>query len=252
MSRLTAITVDDEPLALERVSTLVRESSHLSLVGEATNGLQALDLVTEVEPDLIFIDIEMPELSGFGVIAALDGSKIPGIVFITAFEHYAIKAFEVGAIDYLPKPVIKARFDSAVERAMERLSARSPHQSLAVIADANRAERARGLRTRFVVRRGNAHHFVPVQAVDWIDAADNYLQLHAGGRTHMWRGTMKEAEDQLDPKQFVRIHRSAIVALDRIVSITSNESHGYVVELKGGTRLRTSRQYSEQVRQLLV
>lgn len=252
MSRLTAITVDDEPLALERVSTLVRESSHLSLVGEATNGLQALDLVTEVEPDLIFIDIEMPELSGFGVIAALDGSKIPGIVFITAFEHYAIKAFEVGAIDYLPKPVIKARFDSAVERAMERLSARSPHQSLAVIADANRAERARGLRTRFVVRRGNAHHFVPVQAVDWIDAADNYLQLHAGGRTHMWRGTMKEAEDQLDPKQFVRIHRSAIVALDRIVSITSNESQGYVVELKGGTRLRTSRQYSEQVRQLLV
>lgn len=252
MSRLTAITVDDEPLALERVSTLVRESSHLSLVGEATNGLQALDLVTEVEPDLIFIDIEMPELSGFGVIAALDGSKIPGIVFITAFEHYAIKAFEVGAIDYLPKPVIKARFDSAVERAMERLSARSPHQSLAVIADANRAERARGLRTRFVVRRGNAHHFVPVQAVDWIDAADNYLQLHAGGRTHMWRGTMKEAEDQLDPKQFVRIHRSAIVALDRIVSITSNESQGYVVELKGGTRLRTSRQYSDQVRQLLV
>jgi len=194
----------------------------------------------------------MPELSGFGVIAALESSKIPGIVFITAFEHYAIKAFEVGAIDYLPKPVTKVRFDSAVTRAKERLSVRSQDQSQTVIADATRAERARGLRMRFVVRRGSAHYFVPVQDVDWIDAADNYLQLHAGDRTHLWRGTMKEAEDQLDPKQFVRIHRSAIVALDRIVSITSNESQGYVVELKGGTRLRSSRQYAEQVRQLLL
>jgi two-component system LytT family response regulator len=252
MKRLIAITVDDEPLALERVSTLVRESAELTLAGEATNGLRALDLITETEPDLVFIDIEMPELSGFGVIAALDGSKIPGIVFITAFEHYAIKAFEVGAIDYLPKPVTKARFDSAVARAKERLSDRSADQNLTVIADANRAERARGWRTRFVVRRGNAHYFVPVQDVDWIDAADNYLQLHSSDRTHMWRGTMKEAEDQLDPKQFVRIHRSAIVALDRIISVASNESQGYVVELRGGTRLRTSRQYSDHVRQLLL
>ena len=250
MKALRVVTVDDEPLALERVSSLVKDSEGLELVGEGRNGLEALDLIAALEPDLVFIDVEMPELSGFGAIAALEGDRVPGVVFVTAYEHYAIKAFEVGAIDYLSKPVTRSRFAAAVERAKQRLGEHSPEGKALVLAEASRAERQRGNRARFVVRRGNAHYFVPVESVDWIDAADNYLRLHVEGRTEMWRGTMKDAEAELDPAQFVRVHRSAIVAVDRIASISA-DGGAYVIELKSGIRLRSSRQYTERVRDLL-
>lgn len=248
MKSLRVITVDDEPLALERVSTLVRDADGLELIGEGRNGIQALDLITSLKPDLVFIDVEMPELSGFGAIAALEGEAIPGVVFVTAYDHYAVKAFEVGAIDYLSKPVSRARFSAAVSRAKDRLKEKTA--SARVRAEAVRHERQRGERKRFVVRRGNAHFFVPVESIDWIDGADNYLRLHVGDRADLWRGTMKDAEDQLDDAMFVRVHRSAIVAIDRIASI-SPEAGTHVVELKNGMRLRSSRHYSERVRKLL-
>ena len=251
MSAIRVVTVDDEPLARERVSTLVRETPDLELVGEGGNGLEALDLITHLEPDLIFIDVEMPELDGFGVIAALEVDRVPAVVFITAYEHYALHAFEIGAVDYLHKPVTRSRFAAAVERARERLAARSAAHWRALVTAAATAERSRGLRARFVVRRGNTHYFVPVEDVDWIDAADNYLRLHVGPKSHLCRGTMKQADDELDPARFVRIHRSAIVAVDRIVSIRSHESGSHVVELRGGVRLRSSRQYADRVRTLL-
>jgi len=251
MSAIRVIAVDDEPLARERVTTLVRETPGLELVGEGANGLEALDLISRLEPDLIFIDVEMPELDGFGVIAALEVDRVPAVIFITAYEQYAMAAFDVGAVDYLHKPVTRSRFAAAVERAKERLAARSVAHWRALVAGAALAQRSRGLRTRFVVRRGNTHYFVPVTEVDWIDAADNYLRLHVGPKSHLSRGTMKQAEDELDPAQFVRIHRSAIVAVDRIVSIRSHEAGSHVVDLKGGVRLRSSRQYAERVRALL-
>jgi len=193
----------------------------------------------------------MPELSGFGVIAALAGVRLPGVVFVTAYERYALQAFEVGAIDYLHKPVTRARFAAAVERARERLGRSTAEQRDVLVAQATAVERARGPRIRFVVRRGSAHHFVPVAEVDWIDVADNYLRLHAGGATHLWRGTMKEAEEELDPARFVRIHRSAMVAVDRILAIRSQDAGGHVVELRSGVKLRSSRLYAERVRALL-
>jgi two-component system LytT family response regulator len=250
MSVLRVLTVDDEPLARERIATLVRETQGLELVGEGSNGLEALDLISQLDPHLLFIDIEMPELSGFGVIAALDRSSVPGVVFVTAFTHYAMQAFDVGAIDYLHKPVTRARFLAAVERAGERLAHASAEQRRALVQEAAQAERARGLRTRFVVRRGDTHQFVPVTAVDWIDVADNYLRLHVGARTHLCRGTMKEAVEELDPACFVRIHRSVIVAVDRVVAVRSRGA-SYALELRGGTRLRSSRPYAKQVRALL-
>ena len=134
MSVLRVLAVDDEPLARERIVTLVRETQGLELVGEGGNGLEALDLISRLDPDLLFIDVEMPELSGFGVIAALDRSSVPGVVFVTAFTHYAMQAFDVGAIDYLHKPVTRARFLAAVERARERLA----HGSSAKGATASR------------------------------------------------------------------------------------------------------------------
>ena len=141
----------------------------------------------------------MPELSGFGVIAALDGARVPAVVFITAFERYALQAFEVGAVDYLQKPVTQQRFAAAVARAKERLDRRSAGVLAGAGGGARSAERARGFRTRFVVRRGNTHHIVPADQVDWMDVADNYLCLHVGPKTHLWRGTMKQAEEELDP-----------------------------------------------------
>ena len=248
---LRVVVVDDEPLARERVGDLVRTTPGLELVATGGDGLQALDLIARHAPDLLFIDVEMPELSGFGVVAALDGAQLPGVVFVTAFEHYAVRAFDVGAIDYLHKPITRQRFAAAAARAVERLSRRSPADERALLTGAARAERALGTRTRFVVRHRRAHHFVPVDQVDWIDAADNYLRLHVGTRVHLARGTMKDAESELDASRFVRIHRSVIVAIDRIATIRSLDPGGYVVTLTTGARLRGSRQYGERLRSLV-
>ena len=248
---LRAIIVDDEPLVRERMRALVGGTSGLELVGEAENGLEALNLISTLHPDLLFIDVEMPELSGFGVVAAIEGEQVPGVVFVTAFEHYALRAFDVGAIDYLHKPVTPQRFASAVERAKQRLQQGSANERRALVAGAALAERERGARTRYVVRRGKVHYFVPVDQIDYIDSAENYLQLHVGDRAHLARGTLKEAEEELDAKLFVRIHRSTIVAIDRVVAVRRHESGVHVVHLRSGAKLRSSRQYADRVRNLL-
>ena len=251
MNRIRAVVVDDEPLTRERVRTLIARTDDVELVGEGRNGLEALDLITTHDPDLIFIDVEMPELDGFGVIAELESRSAPAVIFITAYEHYARQAFDVGAVDYLHKPITPSRFTDAVDRARQRLERHSIAEWRSLVASAVRAERERGTRKRFVVRKGNEHFFVPVADVDWIDAADNYLRLHVKGRAHFSRGTMKQAEEELDPSQFVRIHRSAIVAVDCIRAIRSSESGGHIIELKDGSQLRSSRQYVRKVNELL-
>ena len=251
MTVIRAMIVDDEPLVRERISALVRDTPGLELVGQAENGLEALNLISSVQPDLLFIDVEMPELSGFGVVAAIEGEHVPGVVFVTAFEHYALRAFDVGAIDYLHKPVTPQRFAAAVERARLRIQQGSPNERQALVAGAAIAERERGVRTRYVVRRGKVHYFVPVDQIDWIDSAENYLQLHVGDRAHLARGTLKEAEDELDPARFVRIHRSTIVAIDRVQSVRRHESGVHIVQLRTGAKLRSSRQYADRVRKLL-
>lgn len=251
MMSLRVILVDDEPLARERVRTLIRETDGLELVGEGRNGLEALDLVSSLTPDLLFIDVEMPELSGFGVVAALEGPCVPGVVFVTAFERYAVRAFDVGAIDYLHKPVTRPLFDAAVARARERLRRASSSDRQAVQTGAAELERARGFRTRFVVRQGASHRFVPVPDIDWIDAADNYVQLHVGARAYLCRGTLQDVAQELDPSRFVRIHRSVLVAVDRVTRVTPRESGGYVIELSTGVELRASRRHADDVRALL-
>lgn len=245
------LVVDDEPLVRERISALVRGDPGLEHLGEATHGLEALDLITRLSPDLVFIDVEMPELSGFGVIAALDEGRIPGIIFVTAYEQYAVGAFDAGAIDYLHKPVTKERFELAVSRAKERLQRRTPDQARALISGAADVERSRGMRTRFLVRRGATHHFVPAADVDWMDVADNYVRLHTGDRVHLTRATLTQVAEEVDPSRFIRIHRSLIVAVDRIRSVRSHPSGGYVVELSTGVRLRGSRHYADRVRALV-
>jgi two-component system, LytTR family, response regulator len=208
----------------------------------------------ELRPDLVFLDIQLPELDGFQVIDALRDAPLPAVVFVTAYDEYAIRAFEVDAIDYLLKPVTPERFAAAVDRARARLA--DPRRADASTPDpvrslAARVTGERGWATRFVARRGAKHYFVRVPDVEWIDAVGNYVRLHTRDRSHLIRDTMKGVEARLDPERFVRIHRSAIVAVDAIESIEAREQGEYRVTVRGGVRLVSSRGYSDRVRRLL-
>jgi two-component system LytT family response regulator len=248
---LRTLVVDDEHLARQRVADLVRSRAELNLIGEAGDGRTALDLIVEHRPDLVFLDIQMPELDGFEVLAALDDDTLPAFVFVTAFDDYAVRAFEVDAMDYLLKPVTDERFDAAVSRVLARVGQpQSSVGSVRALADRAAAER-RERPVRFVARRGAKHYFVRVADIDWIEAVGNYIRLQTGDSSHLIRETMQGIEAKLDPAQFVRMHRSAIVAVDRIVAIEAREAGEYLVTLHRGTRLVSSRSYSERIRALL-
>jgi len=251
--RLRVVVVDDEELPRQRVSDLVRADSRLELVGQAEHGAAALDLIVECRPDLVFLDIQMPELDGFQVIAALDDDALPAVVFVTAYDEYAIRAFEVDAIDYLLKPVTAERFAAAVERVHDRIERRDGSVDNPIRALASRAAEQRAMpTTRFVARRGSKHYFVRVAEIDWIEAVGNYVRLQTGDKSHLIRETMKGVEARLDPGEFVRIHRSALVAVDRIQSIEAREQGEYLVTLQNGAKLVSSRGYSDRVRRLLT
>jgi len=248
---LRVVVVDDEPLPRQRVRDLVSQHPSLSLVGEATNGTEALDAMVELRPDLAFLDIQMPELDGLQVAAALAEDAPPAIVFVTAFDEYAIRAFEVDAIDYLLKPVTPERFAAAVDRVLKRIERPEASAQGSIQALATRMAHDQGFATRFVARRGAKHYFVRVADIDWVEAVGNYVRLQTGETSHLVRETMKGLETRLDPAHFVRIHRSAIVAIDRIRSIEAREHGEYLVTMGSGARLVSSRGYTERVRRLL-
>lgn len=249
---LRTVVVDDEALPRQRVADLVRGDSRLLLVGEADDGRAALDVIVDQRPDLVFLDIQMPELDGFQVIAALDDDVLPAIVFVTAYDAYAIRAFEVDAIDYLLKPVNAERFDAAVTRVVGRLHEARSGPDAAVRSLASKASETRAAPlVRFVARRGAKHYFIRTGDIDWIEADGNYLRLWTGDRSHLVRETMKDAEERLDPASFVRIHRSTIVAIDRIDSIQAQENGDYLVTMRGGAKLASSRGYADRIRGLL-
>jgi len=247
------IVVDDEPLARERVAELAAATEGLELAGLARNGVEALDLIASESPDLVLLDVEMPGLTGFEVVTALDRDALPGVIFVTAYDHYAVKAFDVGAIDYLLKPVTRARFAEAIERARVRLASvrASRAERQRVSAATIEAARSRGPRARYAVRVGHRHQVVPVGEIDWIEAADNYLKLHVGGKVHLARGTIGDAERELDATRFARIHRSTLVAIDRIAAAGRGKSGAWVVELRTGATLRVSRSYVDRIKRLL-
>ena len=248
---LRTIVVDDERLPRERIVNLVRAHGALELVGEAEHGAAALDAIVELRPDLVFLDIQMPELDGFQVIGALDDA-LPAIVFVTAFDDYAIRAFEVDAIDYLLKPVAAERFAAAVDRVLARVERQDTSLGSSIRALASRAAESRpSPTTRFVARRGSKHYFVRVSDVDWIEAVGNYVRLQTGEKSHLIRETMKGVEARLDPAEFVRVHRSVIVAIERIQSIESREHGEYLVTMQGGMKFVSSRGYSDRVRALI-
>ena len=247
--RVRAVIVDDEPLPRERIITLLQDYPEVEVIAECGDGAQALRVIAEENPDLVFLDIQMPELDGFEVLEALDGEKLPAIIFVTAFDEYAVRAFEVSAIDYLLKPIDPARFAQALGRAMDRLSRNTQGEELQAFLSRWRSQR--GYSARFVVRSGGKLTFVRPQEVDWIDAAGNYVRLHSGGRQHLIRETMKSIETRLDPEIFVRVHRSAIVNIDRVASLEPYFHGEYVVVMRDGAKLTSSRSHSARLRALL-
>lgn len=259
------IVADDEPLARQRIRTLLEDRDDVAIVGEARDGGEAVDMILGERPDVVFLDVKMPELDGFEVVAALeamnegddaDARPLPAIVFVTAFGEFAVKAFEVRALDYLLKPFDRARLDRALESASFRRAARST-DGKAPSLDPELRDLLTMLRTevrrdeRFLIRNGHRMYFVAASDVEWADAAGNYVRLHANGRAHLYRDTMKAFESRLDSRRFVRIHRSAIVNIDRVAHIEPYVHGEYVVTLRDGTRLTSSRAHSAGLRALL-
>ncbi|HZS04677.1 MAG TPA: LytTR family transcriptional regulator DNA-binding domain-containing protein [Blastocatellia bacterium] len=249
---IRTLIVDDEPLPRERIRTLLAGYRDIEMIGECRDGREAVNAILTERPDLVFLDIRMPELDGFEVIKAVNPEYLPAIIFVTAFDEHAIRAFEVNAIDYLLKPINPARFEKAVRRAIDRLTqggARGPDRKLLDFVERLRA--GQQYATRFVVRSGPRLSFVRASDVDWIDVADNYVRLHVSGREHLVRDTLKSVESQLDPESFVRVHRSIIINLDRVESVEPWFHGEYAVTMKDGAKFTTSRSYSERLRLLL-
>jgi two-component system LytT family response regulator len=252
LSRVGALIVDDEPWARERVRSLLGDEPAVEVLGESCSGLEAVAAIAELEPDLVFLDVQMPDLDGFGVIEQVGGRQMPAVIFVTAYDQHALQAFEVHALDYLLKPFDRKRFHAAVRRAVELIQAGNTSLQVQRLEQllAERGPVGRRL-DRFLVRGNDRFYFVRAESVDWIEAAGNYVRLHADGLTHLVRQTMKRLEQELDPELFVRIHRSAIVNIDRVAEIRPLFSGEYLVQLKSGVELTLSKSYRDRLLQSL-
>lgn len=244
MGRVRTLVVDDEPPARRKLTSLLAARPDLELVGEAGDGLEALAMIESLRPDLVLLDVHMPELDGFGVLDALEPSRWPVVVFVTAYDEFAVQAFEVGAADYVLKPVNRDRLDTAVGRAVARVSAGGGAGALQPVLE-QLAPKAP--LSRFVVRSLDRLWLVRADEVRWIEAAGNYVKLHTAGRTHLVRSTLKRLERRLDPARFARIHRSVIVALPEIEHLRPAGHGDYEAVLRSGQRLAVSRRYRDRL-----
>lgn len=230
-AKIRAIVVDDEPLARSNLRVLLRDDSEIEIIGECSSGAEALAVIRDKNPDLLFLDVQMPECDGFDVLEMLGAALPPAVIFVTAYDQFALRAFEAGALDYLLKPFDDARFRRALDRAKEKL--------------AHRKNPTRAV--DHIVTKGTGQvSFVKISDIDWIEAADYYTCLHVGTKTHLLRRSMSELEQELDPAVFCRIHRSSIVNIARVEGLKLNPEGEYEVVLSHGIKLRLSRRYRKQ------
>jgi two-component system LytT family response regulator len=235
-AKIRALVVDDEPLARSNLAVLLRQDPEIASISECGSGMKAVAAIRRTKPDLLFLDVQMPECDGFDVLELLGADLPAAIVFVTAYDEYALRAFEAGALDYLLKPFDNARFNRALDRAKQRISAGKefPKKS-----------------DRLVIKSTGQVAFVKLSEIDWIEAADYYACLHVGTKTYLLRRTMSELDYGLDQAAFCRIHRSAIVNLDRVRGLKLNRDGDYEVVLDAGTRLPLSRRYRKQLQSRL-
>jgi two-component system LytT family response regulator len=258
MKSIKIIIVDDEPIARRNLEALLKEDQDVEITGLYASGGEAVKAIRRSPPDLLFLDVQMPEMDGFAVLKKINSAAIPAIIFVTAHDQYALNAFEAHALDYLLKPFSDDRFAVALERAKDQIRQRQA-------ADLNRKLQAllkeyggqpqspavEAFVTRFLIKESSRVFFVKVDEIDWIEAADYYVNLHAGARTHLLRETMSDLEIRLDPAKFVRIHRSAIVNLHRVKEVQARSGGEYFAVLKNGIQLKLSRTRRDQLQALL-
>jgi len=251
-ARIRTLIVDDEPLALRRLRALLADEPDIEIVAEAVNGTEAVRSITTERPDLVFLDVQMPGLDGFDVLRATASIHQPFVVFVTAHDEHAIRAFEVQAVDYLLKPVIEARFREAVRRVVARLRgestadiARQMAQFLERVAPAP----ARG--GRIAVKRDGRVNFVRVEDIDWVEADGDLVRVHAGKEAHTIRETMAQIEAKLPAERFMRVHRSIIVNTERVREVQPWFKGDYVLIMHDGTKLRSGRTYRQSVQALI-
>ncbi len=235
-AKISTLIADDEKLARSNLSILLRLDPDVEIVSECGSGAEALSQIRRKKPDLVFLDVQMPEFDGFDVLELLGRDQPSALVFVTAYDQYALRAFEAGALDYLLKPFSNARFGKALERAKERVK-----------LGKDRPQKV----GRFVVKNAGEVLFVKISEIDWIEAADYYACLHVGPRTHLIRRSMSDLDQDLDQTSFCRIHRSTIVNLERVRGLKLCEDGEYGVVLDNGTRLRLSRRYRRQLQSRL-
>ena len=254
MKKIRVAIADDEPLARERLRSMLEGRDGYTIVAECADGAEAIAAMSEDGIDLLFLDVQMPGLNGFQVLESMGAARLPIIVFVTAFNDYALRAFDVSALDYLLKPFDRDRFDKTLTRVEERVAANG-HSGMSgelreFLRTLSKAAAPAHL-SRFSVKTNGEIYFVRAEDVDWIDAEGNYVALHSGGRVHLVRDTIKSLEDSLDPAKFVRIHRSAIVNVEKLRKLQPHFHGEYVITLQDGTTLTSSRSYSDRLRTLL-
>ena len=249
---IRVLVVDDEPLAREKIRGMAADDAELRIVGECSNGAEAIDAVQSLRPDLILLDVQMPEVGGFAVLEALKDEGLPPVIFITAYDHYAVRAFEFHALDYLLKPFDRERFRAAIDRAKRQIRRENggalDARILALLEQMREQPR---YTERLVVKTGGRVFFLNADEIDWVEAEGNYVSIHAGKKSYLLRETISGIEAQLDPRHFVRIHRSAVVNINRIKELQP-WSHGeYHVILHDGTQLTLSRSYRDNLQSAL-
>ncbi len=241
---LRVVIVDDEELARRGVRARLDRASDVEVLAECKTGREAVDAIRRAEPDLVFLDVQMPGTDGFGVVDAIGSEAFPRVIFVTAHDRYAIRAFEVNALDYLLKPIDDERFDAALGRARATLSRERDgelgRRLAALLGDVGRE---RSHPERFAVRAGGRVVFVRADEIDWVEAAGDYVSLHVGKKTWLLRETLTSFERKLDPDAFARIHRSAIVNVSRIAELRPYDNGEYLVLLGDGTRLKLTRSH---------
>jgi two-component system LytT family response regulator len=247
---LTVLLVDDEPLAREGLRMLLALDPDVSAILEARNGHEAVAAIREKRPDLVFLDVQMPEMDGFQVVREV-GAQMPAVVFVTAHDKYAIQAFEINAIDYLLKPITEERFAKALERVKGRLGSKTADEtSRQILYLLETVAAPKRYLKRLAVHVAGKTVFVDVADIEWIEADQNYVQVHAGRAAHLLHVTMTALEKSLDPEMFLRIHRSTIVNVGRIAALQPAMHGEYVVTLASGVRLQSGRMYSEKLKAL--
>ena len=251
--KIRALVVDDEELGRDRIHSLLGEQPDVEIVGVCADGPSAVETIEREQPDLVFLDVQMPGMNGFEVIENLDPTRLPAVVFVTAHDGHAIRAFEIHALDFLLKPFDQTRFEKALERARTQLATKQGQvidSRLVSLLEELRDERK--YPERLIVKSSGRVFFVRAEEIDWVEASGNYVKVHTKTDAHLLRESMKNMEAKLDPKTFVRIHRSAIVNIDRIKELEPWFHGEYIVIMRDGTRLTASRVFSDRLSALIA